>query len=186
MQGPYGPHQPARDRGPAGGRPPGADARQRIRREGTKKSAQPVRVSARGMSAKKPTLFYPAALRRGLRGAADGGGGDRLDAHRLVVVAKVRLGGAFVGALGAGHLSVSHPQRCPRVRPPLGLKEQPRADPGFVSNCGSIRVEAFARHALPPHEWHRFVTRPNRPGPTGPRATRSPILPDSGDWLRMG
>ena len=67
---------------------------------------------------------------------------------------------------------------------PQGI--QPRGDPGFVSNCGSIRVEADARSALPPHEWWRFVTRRNRPGPTDPRTTHSPILPDSGDGLRMG
>ena len=56
LRGPSGPPQPARDRGPAGGRPPGADARQRIRREG-QKTAQPVRVSEPGVSAKNLPYF---------------------------------------------------------------------------------------------------------------------------------
>ena len=172
MQGPSAQHQSARDRGPAGGRPRGADARQRIRRERTK---PPVRESTLGVSAKN--LLYPAALRRGLGAPADGGGGDRLDADRLVVVAKVRLGGAFVGALGAGHLSVSHPQTQTARPAPCGPMEQPRAGSGIGSNCGSIRVEAGAKPALPPHEWWRFVTHPNRPDPPGPRTAHEPDTP---------
>ena len=63
MQGPSGPHQPADDRRPAGGRPPGAGARKRNRREGHKTPQTPI----------SPRRLRPGVFGKGIGGAQNGG-----------------------------------------------------------------------------------------------------------------
>ena len=167
--------EPACNRMPAGGRARAAGSRSELGVSANKRRERQLT----GVSAKKPTLFHPAALRRGLRRPAHGGSRDRLDAHRLVVVAKVRLGGALLGALGAGHqIRLSSSNDVSAVGP-FGASCMTTRGPRHRFQLRQHPGRSFREAALPPHEWRRFVTRPGPPDPTGPRTTRSPILPDS-------